>query len=48
MQHMIPHKFYFLSNVKSHNRARGQDTLGDSEFFFFSSALPRWQARSPR
>ena len=47
MQQMIPHEFYFLSNVKSHNRGQVLDTLGDSEFTFFSSALPRWSVRSP-
>ena len=47
MQQMIPHEFYFLSNVKSHNRRQVLDTMGDNEFTFFSSALPGWPVRSP-
>jgi len=47
MEHMIPHEFYFLSNVKTHNRAKVLDTIGDSEFAFFSSALVRPQSSSP-
>jgi endo-1,4-beta-xylanase len=47
LAHRIPHEFFFLSNVKSHNRAQVLDTLGDCEFAFFSSALPRGQGYSP-
>ena len=44
-QHMIPHEFYFLSNVKSHNRRQVLDTMGDGAFAFFSSALTQPSAR---
>jgi len=43
MEHQIQHVFYFLSNVKTHNRLQVMDSVGDAEFAFFSSALPQWQ-----
>ena len=46
MKHTIPHEFFFLSNVKSHNRAQVLDTMGDCAFDLFSSALPGWGSRS--
>ncbi len=41
VQHRIPHAFYFLTNVKSHNRDQLWDSIGDSAFSYFSSSLPR-------
>jgi endo-1,4-beta-xylanase len=43
MEHMIPHQFLFLSNVKSHNRAQVLDTMGDAGLLFFSGAFQRLQ-----
>ena len=40
VEHMIPHEFYFLTSVKTHNRVLVMDTIGDAEFAFFSSTLP--------
>ncbi|HVA44789.1 MAG TPA: alpha/beta hydrolase-fold protein [Pirellulales bacterium] len=39
VEHTVPHEFYYLSNVKSHNRDGVLDTLGDAEFAFFRSSL---------
>lgn len=39
MEHTIPHQFFYLSNVKSHNRGQVLDTLGDSGLLFFGSAF---------
>ena len=44
---MIPHEYYFLTNVKTHNRVLIMDTIGDAEFAFFSSTLPLGQNRTP-
>jgi enterochelin esterase-like enzyme/acetyl esterase/lipase len=41
VQHKIPHEFYFLTNVKAHNRAQCLDTMGDAAFSFFSSSLAK-------
>lgn len=41
VQHKIPHEFYFLTNVKAHNRVQCLDTMGDSAFAFFSSTIIR-------
>jgi hypothetical protein len=38
---MVPHEFYFLTNVKGHNRRQCLDTMGDAAFTFFSSSLLR-------
>jgi endo-1,4-beta-xylanase len=46
MEPMIPHELYFLSNVKTHSRAKVLDTMGDSEFAFLSSALMRPRSES--
>ena len=40
-QHMIQHEFYFLTNVKSHNRAQCLNTMGEGAVAFFSSSLLR-------
>ena len=45
VEHMIPHEFYYLTSVKTHNRVLVMDTIGDAEFAFFSSTLPRGQAK---
>ena len=39
VQHMIQHEFYFLMNVKGHNRQQCLNTMGDGAFAFFSSSL---------
>jgi endo-1,4-beta-xylanase len=39
MEHTIPHQFFYLSNVKSHNRGQVLDSLGDSGLLFFGSAF---------
>ena len=39
VKHLIQHEFYFLTNVKGHNRTQCLNTMGDSAFTFFSSAL---------
>jgi endo-1,4-beta-xylanase len=39
MEQTIAHQFFYLSNVKSHNRGQVLDTLGDSGLRFFSSAF---------
>ncbi len=44
MKHTIPHEFFFLSNVKSHDPSRVFDAMGDDAFSFFSSSLPRGSA----
>ena len=46
MQYMIPHRFDFLSNVKSHNRGQVLDTLGDAGLMFFSSAFAQLQSNA--
>jgi endo-1,4-beta-xylanase len=45
VEHMIPHEFYYEINVRTHNRALVMDSMGDSAFTFFSTALPQWQSR---
>ena len=47
VEHLIPHEFYFLSNVKTHNRVLVMDSIGDAEFAFFSSTLERGPNRPP-
>jgi dipeptidyl aminopeptidase/acylaminoacyl peptidase len=44
--HMIPHHFLFLSNVKSHDRAQVLDTMGDAGLMFLSSGFASLQKRS--
>jgi dipeptidyl aminopeptidase/acylaminoacyl peptidase len=39
MQHMIPHHFLYLSNVKTHNRGQVHATLGDAGLMFYGSAF---------
>ena len=39
VKNMVPHEFYFLMNVKGHNRQQCLDTMGDAAFTFFSSSL---------
>ena len=49
LKNMVQHEFYFLTNVKGHNRSQCLDTMGDSAFDFFSSALlvkPKMPARA--
>ena len=50
VKNMVPHEFYFLTNVKGHNRSQCLDTMGDAAFTFFSSSMlkpgPRSQAPS--
>jgi dipeptidyl aminopeptidase/acylaminoacyl peptidase len=41
LKHMVQHEFYFLTNVKGHNRQQCLDTMGDAAFTFFSSSLLR-------
>ncbi len=43
LRNMIPHEFYFLMNVKGHNRVQCLNTMGDGAFAFFSSSLVRPQ-----
>ncbi len=47
VEHMIPHEYYFLMNVKGHNRTQCLNTMGDGAFAFFSSSLARGQTASP-
>ncbi len=44
---LIQHEFYFFTNVKGHNRVQCLNTMGDSAFGFFSSALLHPQANPP-
>jgi enterochelin esterase-like enzyme len=37
--HMIQHEFYFLTNVKGHNRVQCLNTMGDGALALFSSSL---------
>jgi endo-1,4-beta-xylanase len=39
MKHTIPHQFFYLSNVKSHNRGKVLDTMGDAGLMFFGSSF---------
>jgi endo-1,4-beta-xylanase len=39
MGQTIPHAFYYLSNVKSHDRAAVMDTMGDAGLEFFASGF---------
>ena len=41
LQNTVPHEFFYLSNVKSHNRGQVLETLGDTEFDLFNSLLLR-------
>jgi dipeptidyl aminopeptidase/acylaminoacyl peptidase len=44
-QYKIPHAFYFLSNVKSHNRGQCLETMGDAGLMFFGSSFKQlWTA----
>lgn len=45
VKNMVQHEFYFLMNVKGHNRAQCLSTMGDGAFAFFSSSLLQPQAR---
>jgi len=47
LRNMIPHEFYFLTNVKGHNRSQCLNTMGDGAFAFFSSSLVRPQSSPP-
>jgi endo-1,4-beta-xylanase len=47
LKQMIPHEFYFESNVRTHNRGLMMDSMGDSSFTLFSTALPQWQIKGP-
>jgi hypothetical protein len=40
---MIPHQFFYVSNVKSDNRDQVLDSLSDSELLFFGSAFDHLQ-----
>ncbi len=44
MQNRIAHAFYYLSNVKSHNRAQVLDSLGPCAFDFFTSHFNAYAA----
>ena len=44
----IPHELYFESNVKTHNRALVMDSMGDTAFTLFSTAVPQWQTKGPQ
>jgi dipeptidyl aminopeptidase/acylaminoacyl peptidase len=39
VKNMVQHEFYFLTNVKGHNRTQCLDTMGDAAFAFFSSSI---------
>jgi endo-1,4-beta-xylanase len=39
MRHTIAHHFLYLSDVKSHNRARVLDSMGDAGWMFFGAAF---------
>jgi endo-1,4-beta-xylanase len=41
VKNMIQHEFYFLTNVKGHNRSQCISTMGDGAFAFFSSSLAK-------
>jgi endo-1,4-beta-xylanase len=41
VEQQIPHEFYFLLNVKSHNRGLVLDSMGDSAFAYFTTNLPK-------
>jgi enterochelin esterase-like enzyme len=41
LKNLVQHEFYFLTNVKGHNRAQCLNTMGDGAFAFFSSGLVR-------
>jgi endo-1,4-beta-xylanase len=43
MREMIPHEFHFLANVKSHDRVKVMDTMGDAAYAFYSTAFDRLQ-----
>jgi endo-1,4-beta-xylanase len=39
VKNLVQHEFYFLTNVKGHNRELCLNTMGDAAFDFFSSSL---------
>lgn len=39
MDSRIPHQFFYLSNVKSHNRGQVLDTMGEAGLMFYGSAF---------
>ncbi|MFB3828211.1 MAG: alpha/beta hydrolase-fold protein [Bryobacteraceae bacterium] len=47
LRNMVPHEFYFLMNVKGHNRGQCLNTMGDGAFAFFSSSLLKPQTGAP-
>jgi dienelactone hydrolase/S-formylglutathione hydrolase FrmB len=56
LKNMVPHEFFFLMNVKGHNRTQCLNTMGDAAFTFFSSSIlhqaegqgPATPAKKPR
>jgi dienelactone hydrolase/enterochelin esterase-like enzyme len=48
-QYKIPHAFYFLSNVKSHNRGQCLESMGDAGLMFFGSSFNQlWTSSFPK
>jgi endo-1,4-beta-xylanase len=47
VKNLVQHEFYFLTNVKGHNRSQCLSTMGDAAFTFFSSSLLRPSANPP-
>lgn len=47
LRSMVQHEFYFLTNVKGHNRGQCLNTMGDAALAFFSSSLTRQQGAAP-
>jgi hypothetical protein len=39
LKNMVQHEFYFLMNVKGHNRTQCLNTMGDGAVAFFGSTL---------
>jgi enterochelin esterase-like enzyme len=47
LKNMIQHEFFFLTNVKGHNRVQCLNTMGDAAFAFFSSSLAKAPPMKP-
>src|SRR5204863_7048721 len=46
VDHSVQHEFYFLTNVKSHNRSQCLNTMGAGALAFFPAAAPpedKWE-----
>jgi endo-1,4-beta-xylanase len=46
LKHVIAHQFFYLSNVKSHNRAACMDSIGDAGLAFFGSSFAHLQKKA--